>query len=72
MNVTKIGTNKSRTHCKGNGYRQRDNAEHEGYDGALTEKRITENNITNADSRENRTLEEILSAENLNKALVLV
>lgn len=68
MNVTEIGINKSRIHCRSNGYRQRDSAEHEGYDGALTEKRITENNITNADSRENRILEQILSTENLNKA----
>ncbi len=68
MNVTEIGTKESRIHCCSNGYCQRDSAEHEGYDRALTEKRITENNITNADSRENRTLEEILSPENLNKA----
>ena len=68
MNVTEIGINKSRIHCENNGYRQRDNAEHEGYDGALTEKRITENNITNADSRGDRILEQILAAENLNKA----
>lgn len=68
MNVTKIGLIKSRIHCESNGYRQRDNAEHKGYDGALTEKRITENNITNADSGVDRILEQILSAENLNKA----
>lgn len=68
MNVTEIGTNKSRIHCKSNGYRQIDSAEHEGYDGALTEKRITENNITNADSRKDGILEQILSAENLNIA----
>lgn len=68
MKVTEIGTNKSRIHCQSNGCRQRDNAEHEGYGGALTEKRITENNITNAHSRGDRILEQILSAENLNKA----
>ncbi len=68
MKVTEIGTNQSRIHCQSNGCRQRDNAEHEGYGGALTEKRITENNITNADSRGDRILEQILSAENLNKA----
>lgn len=68
MNVTKIGLIKSRIHCESNGCRQRDNAEHEGYDGALTEKRINENNITNADSRGDGILEQILSAENLNKA----
>lgn len=68
MNVTEIGTNKSRIHCKSKGCHQKDSAEHEGYDGALTEKRITENNNTNADSRENKILEQILNAENLNKA----
>ena len=68
MNVTEIGINKSRIHCESNGYRQRDNAEHKGFDGALTEKRITENNITNADSRGDRVLEQILSSENLNRA----
>lgn len=68
MNVTKIGTKKSRTHCCNNGCRQRDSAEHEGYGGALTEKRITENNITNANSRGNRILEQILSSDNLNRA----
>ena len=50
MNVTEIGIKKSRIHCSNSGYRQRDSAEHEGYDGALTEKRITENNITDTDS----------------------
>lgn len=68
MNVTEIGIQESRIHCYSNGCRQRDSAEHEGYGGALTEKRITENNITNADSRGNRILEQILSSENLNKA----
>ncbi|WP_257674511.1 reverse transcriptase domain-containing protein [Clostridium felsineum] len=42
--------------------------EHEGYGGALTEQRITENNITNANSIGDRILEQILSSENLNKA----
>jgi RNA-directed DNA polymerase len=68
MNVTENGTKESRIHCCSNGYRQRDSAEHEGYGGALTEKRITENNIINADSRENGILEQILSSENLNSA----
>jgi RNA-directed DNA polymerase len=68
MNVTEIGTKKSRIHCCSNGCRQRDSSEHEGYGGALTEKRITENNITNANSQGNRILEQILSSENLNKA----
>ena len=30
----------------------KESAEHEGYDRVLTEKRITENNITDVDSRE--------------------
>ncbi len=49
MNVTKIGIKEGRTHYCGNGYCQRDNAEHEGYDRAPADKRITENNTTNAD-----------------------
>jgi RNA-directed DNA polymerase len=68
MNVTEIGIKESRIHCCGNGYRQRDSAEHEGYGGALTEKRITENNITNANSNGNGILEQILSPDNLNRA----
>lgn len=68
MNVTEIGTKEGRTHYCGNGCCQRDNAEHEGYDGALTDKRITENNITNADRNRYGLLEEILSTNNLNKA----
>ncbi len=68
MKVTEIGTKKSRTHCSSSGYRQRDSAEHNGYDGALTEKRITENNITDADRKVNGLLEQILDPDNLNKA----
>jgi len=68
MNVTKIGTKESRTRCFSNGYCQRDSAEHKGYDRALTEKRITENNITDADSKVNGILEQILDRDNLNRA----
>ncbi len=68
MKVTEIGTKESRIRCSSNGYCQRDSAEHEGYDRALTDERITENNITNADSKENGLLEQILDRENLNKA----
>ena len=68
MNVTEVGIKESRIPCCGKGYCQRDNAEHEGYDGALTDGRITENNITNADRIESGLLEEILSTDNLNKA----
>jgi RNA-directed DNA polymerase len=68
MKVTKVGTKESRIPCCGKGYLQRDSAEHEGYAGALTDKRITENNNTNTNSRENGLLDRILSHENLNHA----
>lgn len=68
MNVTKIGTKESRTPCCSEGCPQRDNAEHEGHVGALTEQRITENNNTDADREEKRLLERILSRDNLNLA----
>lgn len=68
MNVTKVGTKESRIPCCGKGCPQRDSAEHEGYAGALTDKRITENNNTNANSQGNKLLEGILSRGNLNNA----
>lgn len=68
MKVTEIGTKKSRKHHEVDGYCQRDSAEHKGYDRVLTEKRITENNITDADRNGYGLLEQILSQENLNKA----
>lgn len=74
MNVTKVGgqserlPKESRIHCCSNGCRQRDSAEHERYDRALTDRRITESNITNADRQGNGILEQILSADNLNRA----
>jgi len=68
MNVTEIGTKESRIHLKSDGYCQRDSAEHKGYDRALTEARITENNITDASSEGYGLLEQILDPENLNKA----
>jgi RNA-directed DNA polymerase len=68
MNVTKVGTKESRKPCCSKGWPQKDSAEHERYAGALTDKRITENNSTNADSNENGLLEEILCDVNLNKA----
>lgn len=68
MNVTKVGTKESRKPCCGKGWPQKDSAEHERYAGALTDKRITENNSTDANRRENGLLEEILSENNLNKA----
>lgn len=68
MNVTKIGTKESRIHRISDGYCQRDSAEHKGYDRALTDKRITENNITDASSEGYGLLEQILDPNNLNKA----
>ncbi len=68
MKVTKIRTKESRIPCCGKGYPQRDSAEHEGYAGALTDERITENNNANTNSRENELLERILSRGNLNQA----
>ncbi len=68
MKVTEIGHEKSRKHYSDNGYRLRASAEHEGYSGALTEKRITETDITNTGRKVERLLEEILEPENLNKA----
>jgi len=68
MKVTKVGIKESRIPCCGKGYRQRASAEHEGYAGALTDKRITENNNTNTISREDKLLERILNRENLNNA----
>jgi hypothetical protein len=67
MNVTGIGIKEGRTPCCGKGWHQRDSGEHEGFDGVPTDERITENNTTNADRVGNGLLEEILSADNLNK-----
>ncbi|BEP30393.1 reverse transcriptase family protein [Helicovermis profundi] len=68
MNVTEIGMKKSRKYCSDNDYCRRASAAHEGYDRVLTEKRITENNITDADRDANGLLEQILESANLNKA----
>lgn len=68
MNITGIGIKEGRTPCCGKGCCQRDSAEHEGYDGAPTDIRINENNTTKADRVGNGLLEEILCADNLNKA----
>lgn len=68
MNVTENRDKESRKHRLSDGCPQRDNAEHEEHAGALTESRITENNITNADRPEDGMLEEILSPRNLNLA----
>lgn len=68
MNVTEIGTKESRIHRQNDGSCQRDSAEHKRYGRALTEKRITENNITDASSEEYGLMEQILDPNNLNKA----
>ena len=67
MNVTENGNKKSRIRCSNSGCCQRDSAEHEGYDRALTVRKITENNNTDADSEVNGLLEEILKPDNLNR-----
>ena len=68
MKVTKAERKESTKHCCGNGYLQRDSAEHEEYAEALIGWRMTENNITNADRRGDGLLEEVVSAKNLNRA----
>lgn len=68
MNVTKIGIQEGRIHCNDSDCCQRDSTEYEGYDRVPTEQRITENNITDANSGENGLLERILEPENLNRA----
>jgi len=68
MKVTENWRNKSRKPWNNEDYLQRDSAEHEGYAGVLTENRITENNNTNANVKEEGLLEAILNPDNLNKA----
>lgn len=68
MKVTKAGIKEGRITCCGRGCPQRDSTEYEGYAGALTEKRITENNNTDADRKEKRLLERILNRDNLKTA----
>lgn len=68
MKATEVGIKESRIHDCGHGYLQRDSAEHKEHEGVHTDRRIAENNITNADRQEDRLLEEILKRDNLNKA----
>ena len=68
MKVTEVEIKESTKHCCGNGCCRRDSAEREGEGRALIDQRITENNSTNADRREDGLLEEIVSADNLNRA----
>lgn len=53
MKVTEAERKESTKRCCGNGCPQRDSAEHKEYAEALIGKRMTENNITNADRGEN-------------------
>ena len=68
MNVTEVERKESTKHCCGNGWGLKDSAEHEGEGRALIDQMITENNSANADRRGYGMLEEIVSAENLNRA----
>ena len=68
MKVTEAETKESTKRPCGGGCPQRDSAEHEEYAGALIGKRMTENNITNADRGEGGLLEKVVSANNLNRA----
>ena len=68
MRVTEAETKESTKRPCGGGWPQRDSAEHEEYAGALIGKRMTENNITNADRGEDGLLEKVVSANNLNRA----
>ena len=68
MNVTEVEMKESTKHCCGNGCCRKDSAEHEGEGRALIDQRITENNSANADRRGYGMLEEIVSADNLNRA----
>ena len=67
MKVTEAelqGTKRSENY----GWPQRNSAEHEKYAGALIERRMTENNITNADRPTDELLERIIERNNLNRA----
>ena len=67
MKVTEAelqGTKRSENY----GWPQRNSAEHEKYAGAPIERRMTENNITNADRPTDELLERIIERNNLNRA----
>ncbi len=71
MNVTKEGVKCSQLPAgdsRMEGSPQKNSAEHEGYAGAHSPLRITENNITNANMSKERLLEEIVDRNNMNKA----
>lgn len=71
MKVTKTGEKYSQlpadiSHLEGSP--QKNNVEHEGYAGAYSPKRITENNTTNANMLMEYLLEAIVDKSNLNRA----
>ncbi len=67
MNVTKTGAKYSQLPLE-EGSTQKNSAEHEGYAGAYSSVRITENNTTNANESKEKLLERIVSGDNLNEA----
>jgi RNA-directed DNA polymerase len=71
MNVTKTGAKCSQLLADDNhkeGSLQKNSAEHEGYAGAHSSGRITENNITDEDMSREQQLEEIVDRTNMNNA----
>ena len=71
MNVTNKGAKCSQPPAdtgRKEGLPQKNSAEHEGYAGAHSPGRITENNIIDADESEERLLEQIVDRDNLNRA----
>ena len=68
MKVTEVERKESTKHCCGNGCLWRDSAEHEEEAEALIDKRIAQNNTTDADRQAGGLLEEIVSRGNLNRA----
>ena len=68
MKVTEAERKESTKRSCGSGCPQRGRAEHEEYAEALIGKKMTENNLTNADRQEDGLLEAIVSAGNMNRA----
>lgn len=66
MKFTNIGIMGSQLPIEGP--RQKVSAEHEGYAGAHSPVRITENNNTNENESKKGLLEEIVSRDNMNQA----
>jgi group II intron reverse transcriptase/maturase len=66
MKVTNTGIKGSQ--LRGEGSKQKDNAEHEGYAGVHNPERITETGNTNATESKKGLLEEVVSRDNMNQA----